>query len=117
MKLVKVLIAGVALAVPSAAVASGAEEASAAFGYALQAMGSCDDYTVHMQTESKLEREYGVPLRGRNSEFRAVHMEGVMRFVDEESELGNEKACQNAWKRVGPSGSEYPGLLMDNPFR
>lgn len=95
--------------------AASVQTASAAFGYALQAMGSCDDFIVHGQTEQKLSKKYGVPIRG--DDLREAYMNGLFRFSDEESEIGKERACKNAWRRVGPSGTEYPGLLMANPFK
>jgi hypothetical protein len=84
------------------------------FGYALQAMGWCDGFLVHGQTEEKLETIIGQSLR--EGDLKDDYAAGLFRFTEEEAENGTDKACADAWSRVGPGGSEYNNLLMESPF-
>ncbi|WFS01571.1 hypothetical protein [Rhizobium tumorigenes] len=105
----------IALSAPCAAAASSeAEKAAKSFGYAIQAMGWCKAYSVHAQREAHLDEEYGEPMRG--DALKPSFGLGLQRFMTDEAKYGTNGACNKAWSRVGPTGSEYPGLLMKNPF-
>ena len=108
--------AAISLLLSLPATASDAAFAAKSLGYALQAAQACDHLLVLMQTEMKLERQYGRVLRGENNDLNDQFHDGALRFLAEIRDLGQSNACALAFNRLGPDGYEYPGLILNNPF-
>ena len=82
------------------------------FCYALQAAMVCDDISIRIDTEQKIERKAGGEIRGPASPYNKFCMGGLdAAFKDENIADGNKKLCKKAWEFYGCSGTKIPKLL------
>lgn len=100
-----------------AANAQAPEDVARSFGYAIQAMGWCDGVLVRADTEDRLEAELGQSMRGDGAALSDDYRAGLDRFFEDQSTHGDDEACAMAFERVGPEGTEYPGLLIESPWK
>lgn len=84
-----------------------------AFCFVLQAQAPCENLLIHAQTENKLERKLGGPIRGPGSPYNADCLAGIEDDIESENDVG---FCESVWKHYGCSGDRIPRLIMESPF-
>jgi len=83
------------------------------FCYALQASMLCNNLKMRIDTEGKIENQFGIKIRGLDSPYYQFCLKGVsLAFEDEKHGL-----CSKAWEKYGCYGNDIPRLIQENPFR
>ena len=86
------------------------EEVAENFCYALQASAQCDNLSMRLDTEEKVNASIGVNIRSPNSPLKDNCNYGLAKAIDD------KHLCKNAWDKFGCDGTEMPNLIQENPF-
>lgn len=81
------------------------------FCYALQATAECDNLSMRLDTEAKIQEKVQVSeIRSSDSAFGDICTQGIS------DALKDKNICKVAWEKYGCAGSVTPRLLQENPF-
>lgn len=81
------------------------------FCYALQATAECDNLSMRLDTESKVqEKVQASDIRSSDSAFGDTCTQGISDAVKDKN------VCAVAWEKYGCAGSVTPRLLQESPF-
>lgn len=106
--LFSVLLAG------SSAFASDAPALVAAFCYVEHAVENCGNLSMRLDTGSKVEQLVGASVGDPRSPFADACADGLLKAV---ADQGQGALCKVAWDKYGCGGSQYRGLVQEDPFQ